>query len=141
MPMPALIFFVFTCAFYPRVGAETLPSDFMLRQLKLPLFQILFQLMMFAALLESGTGSVHAINQRIAFPYRERHGNELPDAVRLIVSSVVLVGAVFITTRFGLVNLIARGYLALSYLILELYVVPILTLGSGYLIRKAPDHG
>ena len=31
--LPALIFFICMCAFYPQIGAETLPSDFMLRQL------------------------------------------------------------------------------------------------------------
>lgn len=138
--LPALVFFISMCAFYPQVGAQTLPSDFMLRQLNLPLFQITFQLMIFAALLESGTGSVHAINQRIAAVYHARQGRELPNVVRLTVSSAVLVSAVFIATRFGLVTLIARGYRALSYLILALYVIPLVTLGSGYLIRKARDH-
>ena len=33
-----------------RIGDEALPSDFILRQLQLPVFHLLFQLMIFSAL-------------------------------------------------------------------------------------------
>jgi uncharacterized membrane protein YkvI len=133
--LPALAFFVCMCAFYPQVGRETLPSDFMLRQMNMPLFQVTFQLMIFAALLESGTGSVHAINERIASAYRNRRQRELPNVVRLAAAGALLVGSVFIATRFGLVTLIAKGYRALSYVILSLYVIPLLTYGIWRLVR------
>ena len=41
--------------------------------LELPWFRFLFQLMIFAALLESGTGAVHAINERIDNAWRRRN--------------------------------------------------------------------
>ena len=135
--LPALVFFVCMCAFYPQIGGETLPSDFMLRQMSLPLFQVVFQLMIFAALLESGTGCVHAINERIAAAYRSRRHRELPNLVRLTAAGVLLVGSVFIATRFGLVTLIANGYRALSYVILCVYVIPLLTYGIWRLFRRA----
>lgn len=133
--LPALVFFVCMCAFYPQVGGETLPSDFMLRQMNLPLFQVIFQLMIFAALLESGTGCVHAINERIAAAYRSRRHGELPNLVRLAAAGVLLVGSVFIAARFGLVTLIANGYRALSYVILCVYVIPLLTYGIWRLLQ------
>jgi uncharacterized membrane protein YkvI len=133
--LPAFVFFVCMCAFYPQVGGETLPSDFMLRQMNLPLFRVTFQLMIFAALLESGTGSVHAINERIAAAYRSRRQRELPNLVRLAAAGVLLVGSVFIATRFGLVTLIAEGYRTLSYVILCLYVLPLLTYGIWRLLQ------
>ena len=135
--LPALVFFVCMCAFYPQVGGETLPSDFMLRQMELPLFRVTFQLMIFAALLESGTGCVHAINERIAAAYRGRRQRELPALVRLTAAGVLLVGSVFIATRFGLVALIAEGYRALSYVILCVYVIPLLTYGIWRLLQPA----
>jgi uncharacterized membrane protein YkvI len=133
--LPALVFFVCMCAFYPQVGSETLPSDFMLRQMHLPLFQVVFQLMIFAALLESGTGCVHAVNERIAAAYRSRRHAELPNLLRLTAAVLLLVGSVFIATRFGLVTLIAEGYRALSYVILCVYVLPLLTYGVWWLLR------
>ena len=64
--IPALLFFTCMIAYYPEVASATLPSDFLLRRLDLPVFHLLFQVMIFAALLESGTGAVHAINERVA---------------------------------------------------------------------------
>jgi hypothetical protein len=46
----------------------------LLAKLNLPIFRLLFQLMVFAALLESGTGAVHAINERVAGAFQARLG-------------------------------------------------------------------
>jgi uncharacterized membrane protein YkvI len=127
--LPALIFFICMCAFYPQIGAATLPSDFMLRQMNLPAFQITFQLMIFAALLESGAGAVHAVNERLAATFRARRGHDMSSALRLLAAAVLLVGSIFIASQFGLVALIARGYRALAWLILAVYVAPLMTYG------------
>jgi len=138
--LPALIFFVCMCAFYPEIGGETLPSDFMLRQMNLPVFHLAFQLMIFAALLESGTGSVHAVNERIASAYRRRRSNELPNSARLVIAGAMLIGSIFLADRFGLVTLIAKGYRILAYAMLVLYVVPLMTYGI-WRLRRLPHAG
>jgi uncharacterized membrane protein YkvI len=137
--LPALLFFTCMLAFYPEIGAQQLPSDFLLRQLGLPFFHVLFQLMIFLALLESGTGCVHAFNERIAHAYAARSGRELGRLARLAVTGVVLLGSIFLAARFGLVALIAGGYRALSYLLLAIFVAPVLTLGLWRMWRHAPD--
>jgi uncharacterized membrane protein YkvI len=124
------------CAFYPDIAGETLPSDFMLRQLHLPAFHLAFELMIFAALLESGTGSVHAVNQRIAAAYRNSRASELPELARFAIAAALLVGSIFLAARFGLVTLIARGYRILAYTMLVLYVLPLATLGVWQLWRR-----
>lgn len=132
---PAILFFVCMIAFYPGIGAETLPSDFMLAQMELPLFHLLFQFMIFAALLESGTGSVHAINERIAAAWRSRREAELSPRARGLIAAGLLIGCIFVADRFGLVALIASGYRALAIMFLVVYVVPLLTLGIFRLVR------
>lgn len=134
---PALLFFICMIAFYPGIGAETLPSDFMLQQLGIPLFHLLFQLMIFSALLESGTGSVHAINERIAAVWRARRGTDLSYRARAGIAAVLLVGCIFVADRFGLVALIGSGYRILAYTILAVYVIPLLTVGAFRLYRSA----
>ena len=76
--IPAFLFFLCMVAFYPDIGAEVLPADFMLRQMGLPLLHVAFQLMIFAALLESGVSAVHAINERIAGVLRRAPRSRLP---------------------------------------------------------------
>jgi uncharacterized membrane protein YkvI len=132
---PALVFFICMIAFYPAIANETLPSDFLLRQLNLPIFHIIFQVMIFSALLESGAGGVHALNERIAGVWRARRGKELSARTRLIIASIILIGAVFIADAVGLVNLIAQGYRALAYAILIIFVAPLLTIGIWRLVR------
>jgi uncharacterized membrane protein YkvI len=72
--IPAFVFFVCMCAYAPEVARAALPSDVLLAKLNLPIFRLLFQLMVFAALLESGTGAVHAINERVAGAVQARLG-------------------------------------------------------------------
>src|SRR5262249_46225783 len=115
--------------FYPEIAGVTLPSDFMLRRLEVPGFHLLFQFMIFAALLESGTGAVHAINERIAAVVLARRGVDLSHRARAVIASTLLVGCIFIADRFGLVALIGRGYRVLAYSILAVYIVPLLTIG------------
>jgi uncharacterized membrane protein YkvI len=125
--LPAILFYVCMIAYYPAIGSATLPSDYMLSRLNAPVFHVFFQTMIFAALLESGTGAVHAVNQRIAGVLGAR-GRTLPPAVRLALSTSVLVLSIFVANRFGLVMLIARGYRALAYLIIAVYVLPLFAL-------------
>src|SRR5262249_55928246 len=131
--IPALMFFCCMIAYFPGIAAETLPSDFLLQRLNLPLFHLLFQLMIFAALLESGTGSVHAINERIGNAWRERRGVPLGRRARLSIALALLVACMFIAQRFGLVALIAKGYRALAVVFLIVYVLPLLTVGLARL--------
>jgi uncharacterized membrane protein YkvI len=127
--IPAALFFICMVAYYQQVGAQTLPSDFLLEKLNLPAFRIIFQMMIFAALLESGTGSVHAINERIAHAWHARSQKPLRNMARLVISLVVLTISVFMAERFGLVTLIAKGYRLLAWVMLGVYVVPLMTYG------------
>jgi uncharacterized membrane protein YkvI len=129
--IPALMFFCCMIAYYPQIASETLPSDFLLQQMDVPWFHLLFQLMIFAALLESGAGAVHAINERIANAWRRRHQSPLPRSGRLLIALATLVGCMLLAQKFGLVALIAKGYRALAVLFLLVYVLPLLTLGMG----------
>ena len=133
--LPALLFFTCMIAFYPGIANETLPSDFLLRQLEVPLFHLLFQFMIFAALLESGTGAVHAINERIAKAWQARTGRDLSHRARAAIASALLVGCIFIADRFGLVALIGSGYRVLAYTIMAVYLLPLFTLGLARLLR------
>lgn len=131
---PALVFFICMIAFYPAIGSETLPSDFLLRQLNMPMFHIIFQLMIFSALLESGAGSVHAFNERIAGAWRARRGKDLSLRARLGIAVIILIGAVFLADALGLITLIAQGYRALALAILILFIAPLLTIGIWRLV-------
>ena len=120
---PAIVFFVCMAA-WPDSASQLLPSDFLLGKLDMPPLRWLFQAMIFAALLESGSGVVHAVNQRLA-----GQGETLDWRWRLASSLTLLVGAVFVADHFGLVRLIANGYRLLAWSFLAVYALPLFTIG------------
>jgi uncharacterized membrane protein YkvI len=139
--VPALLFFVAMLALYPAIGAAALPSDVLLRAMAVPGLGILFQLMIFAALLESGVGAVHAINERIAGALVTR-GRAAPGlGGRLLIGSVILAGCMLVAVEVGLVDLIAQGYRFLAWLFLAVYLVPLLTIGVYRLFTTRPSEG
>lgn len=126
--LPALIFFTCMTGFMPAIAGEALPSDYLLARLGHPWFRYLFQLMIFAALLESGTGAVHAINERVAAAWRAR-GRTLTRTQRGVGALILLAFCMLVAERVGLVALIASGYRALAWVVLVVYIVPLATLG------------
>jgi len=133
--LPALLFFIPMVAFYPDVQSATLPSDYLLQRIGIPAFHLLFQAMIFSALLESGTSSVHAINERIDHAWQARRGRPLSHRARLTIAAILLVACMFLAGRFGLVALIANGYRALSYVMLATFILPLLTIGVWQIAR------
>lgn len=127
--VPAILFFIAMAAFYPAISLQALPSDFLLGKLNLPIFRLIFQAMIFSALLESGTGGIHAINERVARAYERGGKRTFSKWARLAFTLVLLVGSVFVADRVGLVALIANGYRFLAYMFLAIFILPLLTIG------------
>jgi uncharacterized membrane protein YkvI len=136
--LPGLLFFTAMIAFYPEIAEATLPSDFLLTRMNLPAFHLVFQLMIFSALLESGASAVHAINERIDKAWQRRTGSALTHRARLAIAFVLLVVCMFLAGRFGLVALIANGYRALAYLMIAVFVLPLATIGLFRLLKPSP---
>jgi uncharacterized membrane protein YkvI len=134
--IPALLFFIPMVAFYPAVADAALPSDYMLGQIGIPLFHLLFQLMIFSALLESGASAVHAINERVDQAWQSRGRAPLTHKVRLTFALVLLGACMFLAGRFGIVALIANGYRFFAYVFIAVFVLPVATIGLARVLRK-----
>ncbi len=124
---PGLLFFLAVSGFHTEVLPEPVPVNFLLERLGSPLFQLLFQVVLLGTLIETGTGFIHAVNERVASAYRER-GRQMPALLRPALSTgLLVVGAA--VAQFGLVGLIAGGYGTITWGFLLIYVIPVLTLG------------
>jgi uncharacterized membrane protein YkvI len=133
--VPAFLFFLCLLAFYPEVGGAALPSETMLAALGIPLFHITFQIMILIALLETGTGLVHALNERIGAGM-SASGRTATVGIRLATSVSIFFLAVFVATGIGLVTLIARGYTFSAYVFLLIYILPLLIVGPWILFKR-----
>lgn len=134
--VPGVLFYFAMTSQYPVIVERAVPANLLLEALGSRGFQVLFQVVLFGTLIETGTGLIHAVNERIAAAYAER-GRALPARVRPAVAVLLLLVAALLA-RAGLVALIARGYGTLTWLFLGIYVVPVLTWGVWRLSRAAP---
>lgn len=129
--LPAIVFFTCMIAFYPEISGAALPSNYILERLGSPVFQMAFQFMVFVALVETSVSAVHAVNERISAVRPRAIGIR----TRLAVTSVILLAAMVVADRFGLIALIANGYRMLAFAIIAVFVLPLLTLGVWKLMR------
>lgn len=136
--IPAALLYVAMLGVHPGVLDRPVPVNYLLEMLGSPGFQIIFQIMLFGTLIESGAGLIHALNERIDGLARERGGN-LPDWTRAAIAVVFLVVASSLAP-LGLMDLIARGYGTLTWAFIALYVVPIVTWGVVRIRKKERDR-
>ena len=137
--IPALLFFVAMAGLYPAILPEEVPANFVLDALGSRPFLIAFQIMLFGTLIETGTGMIHGVNERIASRL-ELQGREMPARSRVGVAVAFLVAAAGIA-QFGLIGLIAKGYGTLTWVFILIYVVPILTLGVWRVVNGSAEPG
>jgi uncharacterized membrane protein YkvI len=123
--LPGLFFFLSMIAWYPEVGSSALPSDFLLMKIDLPIVRLLFQAMIFFALLESGVGCVHAIMERVRHALRVKTGHDPNIATRGATTLAVLMISVFAAQGIGLVDLIAKGYRLMSWVLIVIFILPV----------------
>ena len=73
--IPGLLLMLIMAGHYPEVAEETVPVNLMLEALGSRNFQILFQLVLFGTLIETGTGMIHGLNERFAETFKEHKAN------------------------------------------------------------------
>ncbi len=130
----ALIFTAFL-AHYPAVVSEAIPAAFVLGGLDWPLFQLLFQLILFGTFIETGTGMIHGFNERVAGVLQER-GGSMSHWQRLGIAAVVLVVSVWLADRFGLIALISQGYGLITWGYWIFFLLPVLIVGSWRILQS-----
>ena len=137
--IPGVLFLVAMAGQYPDILQRPVPANHLLELLGSRGFQIAFQVVLFGTLIEPGTGLIHAFNERIEGVFAARRAR-MPDAVRPAVAVILLILASALS-RFGIIDLIATGFGALSWVFLFIFVLPLLTIGMYKLHRAGARRG
>jgi uncharacterized membrane protein YkvI len=135
--VPALLFYLVMAGQYPEILDRPVPANHVLELLGSRAFQITFQIVLFGTLIETGTGLIHAVNERIAGVYSEK-SRVMPPFVRPTMAAGLLIAGAFLA-QVGLIGLIARGYGTLTWLFLFIYVIPVLTWGIWKIRAQGHD--
>lgn len=125
--LPGMGFFVAMCGLYPAIIEQTVPSTYILGLLNSWPLSLAFHFVLLGTITETGTGVIHAINQRIQSACIAK-GMNFPPKARPMVAFVCLL-ITFGLSQFGLVALISKGYGTITWAIILIYVVPLLTIG------------
>lgn len=137
--LPAFFLYVAMVGFYPEIVDRAVPSNALLEALGSRVFQIVFQIVLFGTLIETGAAMIHAVNERVAVTMREI-GNELPDWARSAIAGGFLLIAISLTP-LGIIDLIASGYGTITWGFIFYYVLPVLTVGIWLLYRAGQAPG
>jgi uncharacterized membrane protein YkvI len=125
--IPALLFYLAMSGQYPEILDRSVPANHILELLGSRTFQIVFQVVLFGTLIETGTGLIHAVNERIRSVYTQRK-MPMPRSLRPVTALGLLVAGALLA-QVGLIDLIAKGYGTLTWLFLFIFVIPVLTWG------------
>lgn len=132
--LPGIILFIAMCGFYPVIIEQELPIDFILTQMNMPWLRYVFQIVLFGTLIETGSGLIYSITDRLSESYNVK-GIAVPKWITPVTAVVILLATTFISS-FGLTNLIAKGYGTLAWVFFIVYVIPVMTLGTYKIMQE-----
>jgi uncharacterized membrane protein YkvI len=132
--IPGILLLLTMGANFATVQAAETPVTVLFDMLDMKWLYIIFEIVLFGTLIETGTGFIKAVADRIEAA-AVRNGKELPKwGHPAIIIGMVCIG--IIISIFGLLNLIVKGYGTSVWGFLIIYAIPMLTLGI-YKIAKA----
>ena len=134
--LPAAMFYVAMSASWPEIAGAAVPADFMLQRLDLRWLQIVFYIVVFGTFVETGTGFIHALNERIELNFVARAAH-MPGWLRPALAAGALACAAILAARFGIIDLIAKGYGTLTWFIVAVFAVPLATVGLRAIVRSS----
>jgi uncharacterized membrane protein YkvI len=135
--LPGMLFFLALGAFDPEIRTQTVPVEYLLSKLDMPVFRLSFLTVMALTLLGTCCALIHALNERVAQGFVAA-GRPFPGWARAAIAAATLISSVFVADRIGLVALVDRGYGILAWIFIAVFMIPILTFGVWRILRPTP---
>lgn len=132
--IPAVLLLLVMACDLPAVVSAEVPVTVVFTNLNMTWLYTIFEVVLFGTLIETGTGFIKAVDDRIEVSVSKK-GGKVPAWVRPAVTIGLVVVGICIST-FGLTGLIAKGYGTICWGFFIIYVIPLLTIGI-YKISKS----
>lgn len=134
--LPGLALLLTLGAFGSDVSQAELPVAVVLTRLGIPSFALLVKLIILGALVKTGVGLLHGLNERIAQASAAR-GRPFPGWMRPVLALGAMLIALYGAETVGLIDLIGRGYRYSAAYFFAIFLLPLLTIGA-WRIRSKP---
>lgn len=140
--VPGVVLYVAMLARYPEIRDAPIPLQVLLHALDVPWLAIGMQIAIFGTLVQTGVGVLHGFNERL-LGARARSTETGARILRLVIALAIAGAAILLATRIGLIDLIAKGYGYLAWVMLAVYAVPLATVGVWriWVCRSLPGSG
>jgi len=132
--IPAVLFHLAFLTEWPAIVEQDVPAYWVMAGLGSTVLMVLFTVMLFGTFVETGAGVLQGINERLD---GYRLDQKLPPLSRSVHAGIAVVAILIsaVLSLWGIVNLIAKGYGALAWGFLVVYIVPLMTVGMARIIR------
>lgn len=137
--LPGVVFYVAMLARYPEILEAPVPLQMLLHALDIPWLAAAMQIAIFGTLVQTGVGVLHGFNERLLGP-RAQSSARSARALRVLVTVALSTIAMLLATRIGLIDLIAKGYGHVAWLVIAIYAAPLLTVGVWRIWRFDEGH-
>lgn len=136
--IPWFLTYFSVMGFYPSkevLGAQV-PWMVMMQESGAPSWlMVAFSFIMGWTLIETATGMIHALLARVDKGLAEK-GRPALSRRNKGLTTVVIMAASIALAQVGIIDLIAKGYMALAYAFMALFLLPLLTVGVYKIFQK-----
>ena len=140
MCIPWFLTYFSLLAFYPNeeVLGATVPWLQMLQSFDRYVI-VIFGIVVGWTLVETSTGIIHALIDRINAQMEERLSKGLTKKQKGIIAIATLALAVSFA-QFGIIDLIAKGYTIMAYCMIGVFAIPLMTIGVWKIMKAFKDN-
>ncbi len=132
---PGLVFHVTFMAGYPEILDAEIPSYWLITKQGMPGFLLIFVIVLFVTIIQTGVGVLQGLNERLDKWFVETRGRSLDPSIHALVAGGVLAASLLLASA-GIINLVAKGYGTIAWGFMIIYSIPVLTIGVLKIHRR-----
>lgn len=138
MTVPWFLTYFAVMGYYPdeNIIGASVPWLVMLQSVSdSPIPVLVFGVVAGWTLIETATGMIHALLERLDHSMEESNKEPLTPKMRGLITAGILIVAILFS-KIGIINLISMGYSAIAYGFILVYLLPLLTVGLYKVIKN-----
>jgi len=137
--LPGILMHLSFIAGFPDVLAEALPLYSMLERLGIPVLIGLYAVVLIGTIVQTAIGALEGVGERISSALADAGAAVLSRLHRAIIAGLLL-GLSTVLSSVGIIDLVAKGYGAMAWVFLAIYIAPLCTVGVFRIRQHADRH-
>ena len=120
----------------PDYLVSTVPMHEALKHLQSPYLLTVYYFILAWTLFDTGVGMTYALIQRMDNHSAEILNKGIHNSIKFLVV-FIFIGASILLSKVGIIDLIAKGYSTMSYLLILFLIIPLLLVGTQRLVVRS----